>query len=50
MFQYVEQMAKIAKHLRISERPIILAMGELDRFMNAVKQHGKQLQQLLAGS
>ena len=43
MFQYVEQMAKVAKHLRISKRPIILAMGELDRFMNAVKQHGKHL-------
>ena len=43
VFQYVEQMAKVAKHLRISERPIILAMGELDRFMNAVKQHGKHL-------
>ena len=43
VFHYVEQMAKLAKHLRISERPIILAMGELDRFMNAVKQHGKHL-------
>ena len=29
IFSYVEQMAKVAKHLRISERPVILAMGEL---------------------
>ena len=29
IFLYVEQMAKVAKHLRISERPVILAMGEL---------------------
>ena len=31
IFQYVE----VAKHLRISERPVVLAMGELTRFMNA---------------
>ena len=43
IFQYVEQMAKVAKHLRISERPIVLAMGELTRFMNAVKINGKNL-------
>jgi hypothetical protein len=43
IFQYVEQMAKVAKHLRISERPIILAMGEMTRFMNAVKFNGKNL-------
>ena len=43
IFQYVEQMAKVAKHLRISERPIVLAMGELTRFMNAVKMNGKNL-------
>ena len=36
IFQYVEQMAKVAKHLRISERPVVLAMGELTRFMNTV--------------
>ena len=41
IFQYVEQMAKVAKHLRISERPVILAMGELTRFMNEVKSSGK---------
>ena len=29
IFLYMEQMAKVAKHLRISERPVILAMGEL---------------------
>ena len=29
-------MAKVAKHLRISERPVVLAMGELTRFMNTV--------------
>ena len=43
IFQYVEQMAKVAKHLRISERPVVLAMGELTRFMNAVKMNGKNL-------
>ena len=43
VFQFVEHMAKVAKHLRISESPIILAMSELDSFMNAVKQHGKHL-------
>ena len=43
IFQYVEQMAKVAKHLRIAERPIILAMGEMTRFMNAVRQNGKNL-------
>ena len=32
IFLYVEQMAKIAKHLRITERPVILAMGELTHF------------------
>ena len=35
IFQYVEQMAKVAKHLRI--------MGELTRLMNAVKMNGKNL-------
>ena len=29
IFQYVEQMAKVAKHLRISGRSVVLAMGEL---------------------
>merc|ERR1711873_291213 len=43
IFVFVEQMAKIAKHLRISERPVILAMGELTRFMNAVRSGGKSL-------
>ena len=43
IFQYVEQMAKVAKHLRISERPVILAMGELTRFMNTVMLNGKNL-------
>ena len=36
-------MAKVAKHLRVSERPIVLAMGELTRCMNAVKVSGKSL-------
>ena len=27
IFHYMEQMAKVAKHLRISERPVVLAMG-----------------------
>ena len=43
IFQYVEQMAKVAKHLRISERSVVLAMGELTRFMNTVKLCGKVL-------
>ena len=43
VFHYVEQLGKMAKHLRIAERPIILAMGELTRIMNSVKQHGKDL-------
>ena len=49
IFQYVEQLAKVAKHLRISERPIILAMGELTRLMNAVKINGKNLGFLYPG-
>ena len=36
IFHYVEQMQRIAKHLQIAERPVILVMGELTRFMNAV--------------
>ena len=43
VFRYVEEMAKVAKHLRVSERPIVLAMGELTRCMNAVKVSGKSL-------
>ena len=43
IFLYVEQMAKVAKHLRISEQPVILAMGELTRFMNEVRSSGKDL-------
>ena len=43
IFAYVEQMARVAKHLRISERPVILAMGELTRFMNEVRTSGKDL-------
>ena len=43
IFQYVEQMAKVTKHLRISERSVVLAMGELTRFMNTVKLCGKVL-------
>ena len=36
-------MQRIAKHLRIAERPVILVMGELTCFMNAVKSSGKSL-------
>ena len=36
-------MARVAKHLRVSERPVILAMGELTQFMNEVKTRGKNL-------
>ena len=43
IFLYVEQMAKVAKHLRISEWPVILAMGELTTFMNEVRNSGKNL-------
>ena len=43
IFAYVEQMARVAKHLRISERPIILTMGELTCFMNEVRNSGKDL-------
>ena len=43
IFRYVEQMAEVAKHLRISERPVFLAMGGLTRFMNAVRLSGKDL-------
>ena len=43
IFQYVEQLAKVAKHLRIAERPVILALGEMTRFMNSVRQNGKNL-------
>ena len=30
IFQYVEQMAKVAKHLRISDRSFVLAIGTHD--------------------
>ena len=43
IFLYVEQMAKVAKHLRISEQPVILAIEELTRFMNKVRNSGKDL-------
>ena len=43
IFSYVEQMAKVAKHLCISERPVILTIGELTRFMNEVRSSGKDL-------
>ena len=43
IFLYVEQMAKIAKHLRITEQPVILAMGEHIHFMNMVRTSGKDL-------
>ena len=43
VFSYIEKLAKVAKHFRISERPVILAMGELTRFMNEVKTSGKEL-------
>ena len=37
IFQYVEQMAKVTKHLRISVRSVVLALGELTRFMKTLK-------------
>ena len=43
IFSYIEKLAKVAKHFRVSERPVILAMGELTRFMNEVKKSGKEL-------
>ena len=36
-------MAKVAKHLKLSERLVVLAIGELIRFMNTVKLCGKDL-------
>ena len=29
IFSYIEKLAKVAKHFRVSERPVILTMGEL---------------------
>ena len=43
IFAYIEKLSKVAKHFRISERPVILAMGELTRFMNEVRNSGKEL-------
>ena len=43
IFLFFEQMSIVAKHIRISERPVILAMGELTRFMNTVKSSGRSL-------
>ena len=43
IFQYIEEMAKVAKHLRVSERPVVLALGELTRLMTDIRQHGKDL-------
>ena len=43
IFAYIEKLSKVAKHFRISKRPVILAMGELTRFMNEVRCSGKDL-------
>merc|ERR1711867_176144 len=43
IFAYIEKLARVSKHFRISERPVILAMGELTRFMNKVRCCGKDL-------
>ena len=43
IFSYIEKLAKVAKHFRVSECPVILAMGELTRFMNEVRSSGKDL-------
>ena len=43
IFSYIEKLAKVAKHFRVSECPVILAMGELTRFMNEVKTSRKEL-------
>ena len=43
IFSYIEKLAKVAKHFRVSERPVILSMGELTRFMNEVTSSGKEL-------
>ena len=43
IFLYVEQMSRVAKHLRKSKRLVILTNGELTRFMNAVKSSGRSL-------
>ena len=43
IFAFIEKLSKVAKHFRISERPVVLAMGELTHFMNEVKNSGKEL-------
>ena len=43
IFSYIEKLAKVVKHFHVSERPVILAMGELTQFMNEVKTSGKEL-------
>ena len=43
IFTYVEKLTKVSKHFHISDRPVILAMGELTRFMNEVRSSSKDL-------
>ena len=43
IFHYIEELARIARHQRIVERPVFLAMSELTRLLNAIRQHGKAL-------
>ena len=43
IFKYVEDLSKITKHYRVSERPVFMAMAELTRVLDAVRQHGMDL-------
>ena len=43
IFSYIEKLAKVAKHFRVSKCPVIITMGELTCFMNEVKSSGKEL-------
>ena len=43
IFKFIEDLAKITKNYRVSERPVFMAMAELTRLMNAIRQHGIEL-------
>ena len=43
IFKYVEDLSKITKHYRVSERPVFMATAELTRVLDAVRQHGMDL-------
>ena len=43
IFRFIGELSKTAMHYRIVERPVFLALAELTRFMNAIRQHGMHL-------